>query len=80
MECIKCVFPVCSKISQRIRSNRRAGVPRRVKEVGAINCSVTPSSAEIQNECKYTPRMSAMHGQELALWTRSHSHENRLLP
>jgi len=65
MECIKCVFPVCSKISQRIRSNRR-GVPRRVKEVGALICPVTPSSAEIQNESNYTPRTSVLLGQELS--------------
>ena len=62
MQCIKCVFPVFSKKLQRIRSNRRAGFPRRVKEVGALDCPLTPSSAETENECNYTPRTSAWNG------------------
>ena len=66
IECIKCVFPVFDNMSQRVRSNRRAGVPRRVKEVGALDCPLTPSSAEIENECNYTPCTSAWNGQELS--------------
>lgn len=63
MQCIKCVFPVFSTISQRIRSNRRAGVLRRVKEACAHGCPLKPFTAEIVNECNYTPRTSAWHVQ-----------------
>jgi len=66
MQCIKCVFPVFSKISQRIRSNRRV-FPRQFKEVGTLDCPLTPSSAENENECNYTPSTSTWHGQGLKL-------------
>ena len=67
MQCIKCVFPVFSKISQRIRSNWRTGVPGRFKEVAALDSPLTQSSSEIENECNYTPSTSAWHGQGLKL-------------